>query len=158
MSGHGRPRRGGRGRAGRGTRRRREEDAAAEFRQVVPRLQDVEDRVQPVARLIPAQLREQLGDRARLGVMPHIENGEDQIVLAFKVVVERLLLTPASVRMRSRPTVWNPSRPNRSYAASIRMCRVVFAIALRSKSCAWQQILTKGRCECKGIRRRSDPR
>ena len=72
-------------------RRGGEEDAAAERREVEPRLEDVEQRVQPVARVIAAQLCEQLGDRARLRVMPRVEDGEDQVILALEMIVERLL-------------------------------------------------------------------
>src|SRR5688572_23729458 len=53
--------------------------------------------------------------------------------------------------MRSRPTVWKPSRPNSSYAASIRICRVLLAIAAAHPAAsAAPQILTRQPRDCKG--------
>jgi hypothetical protein len=54
-------------------------------------IEDVERRVQPVARGITSELRRRLPDRMRLRF---IENDEDEIVLALEMVVERLLAGP----------------------------------------------------------------
>ena len=65
-------------------------DVQALGRAPVPRLEAVERRVQPVARLLTAKLGQRLADRARLGDLPPVERDEDQIVRALEVIVERL--------------------------------------------------------------------